>query len=347
MSGLVAELPTWLTDWLPGLPRLASPWWALALVPLAWWGWRYRRGVPAALTYSRLPATGGRLGWRSALPVHVPVHLPFYLRLAALALLVLALCRPQWGHSWQETRTDGIDIQIALDVSVSMAAEDFLPDNRLEVAKRVAREFVRGRGSDRIGVSTFAGGAVTRSPLTSDHRMLDRLLAAIELHDEPDGTAVGVALATAAARLRDSPAATRVVVLVTDGVSNTGEIDPLSAAALCRGLGIRVYTVAVGRAGQTSIPIQLGDQRRTLIDAEVDEELLQEIATRTGGRFFRATDSDSLRQVFGEIDRLETSPLEVRRTVRYREAFAPLAWLALLLLAAPLALTALGVTATP
>jgi Ca-activated chloride channel family protein len=156
-----------------------------------------------------------------------------------------------------------------------------------------------------------------------------------------------VALATAAARLRHSPATTRMVVLVTDGVSNTGEIDPLSAAALCRGLDIRVYTVAVGRAGQTSIPVQFGDRRRTLIDAEVDEDLLRVIAERTGGRFFRATDSDGLRQVFGEIDRLERTPLEVRRAVRYREAFAPLAWLALVLLSTPLLLTALGVTETP
>lgn len=328
------------------IPHLQDPG-ALALLVLlpALAFWRHRRRAYGALTYSRLPGRD-RGTWR--------LHLPFYLRLAALALLVVAAARPQLGLAREESQTEGIDIQLVLDVSGSMAAEDFQPENRLEVAKRVVKDFVARRPADRLGLTLFAGSALTKAPLTSDRRMLDLLIDSISLHSLPDGTAIGLGLANAAARLKDSPSKSRVAVLVTDGVNNAGAIDPGSATAICEGLGIKVYTVGVGTAGTVPVPVQVQDAvtgrlrtQRMMMDVEVDEALLQEIAERTGGRYFKATDPEALARIFGEIDQLEKTPLEVKRYIRYREAFQPFAWLALLFLTAPLALAGLGLTAEP
>jgi Ca-activated chloride channel homolog len=288
----------------------------------------------------------GRGAWR--------LHLPFYLRLAALAALALALARPQLGYSWEESLTEGIDIELVLDISGSMAAEDFQPRNRLAVAKQVVKQFVAGRTGDRIGLVVFSGTAMTRAPLTTDHAMLELLVDSVELNSLPDGTAIGVALAAAAARLRGSPAKTRVLVLVTDGGNNAGEIDPLSAAAMCKGLGLKVYAVGVGTAGRVPVPIPVQDPetgrieyRRQLMNVAVDEGLLRQIAQRTGGMYFKATDRRSLQAIFHDIDRLEKTPLRVKRYVRYREAFAPLALAGLWLLALPLAAAGLQVSAEP
>ncbi|HVS03884.1 MAG TPA: VWA domain-containing protein [Thermoanaerobaculia bacterium] len=329
------------------LPRLADPWFLLllALLPLLVWR-HHRRWSPGALTFSRLPRGAAR-GWR--------LHLPFYCRLAALALLVLALGRPQLGYAWEETETEGIDIQLVLDVSGSMGAEDFAPRNRLTVAKEVIAGFVADRPGDRIGLVVFAGTSLTKAPPTTDRRMLAELIADVELHSLPDGTAIGMALASAAARLQGSPAESRVIVLVTDGDNNAGQIDPDSAAAVCDGLGIKVYTVAVGtQDGPVILPVPSRNPltgeleiRRVPWHVRVDEELLARIAARTGGEFFRATDPQALHEIFAAIDELERTPLEVRRLVRYREVFQPLAWGALALLLAPLAATAVGVTAEP
>lgn len=328
------------------VPTFASPWWliGLALLPaLAWW--HHRRPRSGALLASRLPVAAGG-AWR--------LHLPFYLKLAALALVLGAMARPQLGYTWEESLTEGIDIQLVLDTSGSMGAEDFQPKDRLTVAKRVIREFVAGRPGDRLGLTVFGGTAMTRAPLTSDRAMLDELVASVELNEVPDGTAIGVALANAARRLQAGGAKSRVAVLVTDGVNNAGEIDPVSAAALCQGLGIRVYTIGVGRAGRVPVPVQVQDPlsgrvrtQRVLMDVEVDKALLGEIARRTGGAFFEAGDPEALRSVFAEIDRLEKTPLKVKRYVRYQEAFMPFAWAALaLLLASPLAAAA-GLTVEP
>lgn len=326
--------------------HLAAPLWlaGLLLLPaLAWF--HHRRAGAGALAYSRLPEGAGR-SWR--------LHLPFYLRLAALALLLVALARPQLGYAWEESLTEGIDIQVVLDVSGSMAAEDFQPDNRLTVARQVVGDFIAGRTGDRIGLTTFSGSAVTRAPLTTDRRMLGVLVDSLEINTEMDGTAIGVALANGAARLKDSEAESRVIVLVTDGVNNTGAIDPLSAAAVCDGLGIRVYTVGVGTRGEVTIPLR---QRhpvtgrvqvtRMRLHNPLDEALLQRIAERTGGAYYRATDTDSLRRIFEEIDRLEKTKIEVKRYVRYEETFQPLAWTALGLLLLPLGTAALRLTAEP
>ncbi|HEV2851721.1 MAG TPA: VWA domain-containing protein [Thermoanaerobaculia bacterium] len=332
-------------------PHLANPAWLLLLLALPMLAWlHHRRSSFGALTYSRLPGAGGLRRTRGAFRL----HLPFYARLAALACLVLALARPQLGYAWEESLTEGIDIQIVLDISGSMGAEDFQPKNRLTVAKQVVKEFVAGRPGDRIGMVVFSGAAMTRAPLTTDREMLDLLIDSVELNSLPDGTAIGVALASAAARLKASPAKTKVLVLVTDGVNNAGAIDPLSAAALCKGLGIKVYTVGVGSGGRVPVPLPVQDpvtgrtvMHRYLMNVPVDEPLMRQIAERTGGRFFKATDRESLQRIFQEIDRLEKTPLQVKRYVRYREAFPPLVWAGLAFLLLPLAAAGLKVTAEP
>jgi Ca-activated chloride channel family protein len=330
-----------------GVPQLASPWWLLLLLLLPLLAVRHhRRWEPGALTFSRLPVRPGG-AWR--------LHLPFYCRLLAVALLIGALARPQLGYAWEETTTEGIDIQLALDVSGSMGAEDFAPRNRLEVAKKVLSDFVAGRPGDRIGLVVFSGAAITKAPPTTDRRMLQDLLASLSLHTLPDGTAIGLALASSAARLKDSPAKTRLIVLVTDGDNNAGQIDPESAAAIAAGLGIKVYTVAVGtEGGPVVIPVPVRHPltgevtiRRVPWNVRIDEPLLQRIADRTGGRFFRASDPEALRHIFAAIDRLERTPLQVRQRVRHEERFQPLAWGALALLLLPTLAAVLGVTAEP
>ena len=329
-------------------PHLANPAWLLLLLALPALAWaHHRRSSPGALTYSRLPAGTRRRGaWR--------LHLPFYVRLIALACLVLALARPQLGYAWEESLTEGIDIQIVLDVSGSMGAEDFQPKNRLTVAKQVVKDFVAGRPGDRIGLVVFSGAAMTRAPLTTDREMLNLLVDSVDLNSLPDGTAIGVALASAAARLKDSAAKTKVIVLVTDGVNNAGAIDPLSAAALVKGLGIKVYSVGVGSGGRVTVPLQAQDPvtgrtvvRRYLMNVPVDEPLLRQIAQRTGGQFYKATDREGLQRIFHEINRLEKTPLQVKRYVRYREVFPPLVWAGLGLLLLPFAAAGFKVTAEP
>ncbi len=330
---------------MSNLPNFQDPWILLALLtlpPLAWW--RHRQRGHGALTYSSLPAVAGG-SWR--------LHLPFYLRLVALGLLIVALARPQFGFTREENLTEGIDIQVVLDISGSMAAEDFQPRNRLTVAKDVMREFIDKRVGDRIGIVIFAGRSLTKAPLTSDHQMLQFLLDSIELNTLPDGTAIGLALTNAAARLKDSAAKTKIAVLVTDGVNNAGNVDPDAAAALCEGLGIKVYTIGVGTSGTVPVPVQvrgLGgriETRRMAMNVEVDEELLQKIAERTGGQFFQATDPQSLRAIFDEIDELEKTPLETKRYIRYKESFQPLVYAALAFLFLPLLLASLGWTVEP
>jgi len=330
---------------MSGVPSFQDPWCLalLALVPFVAW-WRHRRRAYGALIYSSLPRGAGG-AWR--------LLVPFYLRLLALVLLILVAARPQFGFAREQDLTEGIDIQIVLDISGSMAAEDFQPLNRLAVAKDVMREFIDKRSGDRIGIVIFAGASLTKAPLTSDYRVLQALLDSVALNTLPDGTAIGLALANAAARLRDSEAKTRVIVLVTDGVNNRGAIDPDSAAAVCEGMGIKVYTIGVGTVGTVPVPMPFTNRRgeietrRMMMDVEVDEELLRKIAERTGGMFFQATDPDSLRAIFTEIDRLEKTPIVVTTYTRYKEAFRPLAWGALALLVAPLVLAVPGLVAEP
>ena len=324
-----------------GIPHLQDPWMLLGLLALPVLAFlRHRRQAYGALTYSSLPLPSAS---------SLRLHLPFYLRLLALGLLIVASARPQLGFTLEENLTEGIDIQVVLDVSGSMSAEDFQPRNRLEVAKDVTQDFISKRGADRIGITIFAGQALTKSPLTNDHQMLSFLLESVALDTLPDGTAIGLALANAAARLKDSTAESRVAVLLTDGVNNRGAIDPESASAVCEGLGIKVYTIGVGTRGIIEMDSRdaFGRTTRQQVQVDFDEELLKSIAERTGGQFFHATDPESLRKIFAEIDELEKTPLEVKRYIRYKEAFQPFVHTALGLLAAPLLLALLGFAVEP
>lgn len=303
MSGVAAQL-----GW-----TLAAPAWLLLLgvLPIVWlWARRRRRRalvLPALATAGELPVT-----WRERLRAA-----PDLLRGLAFLLGVFALARPQELEAGRPVTTSGVDIVLALDASGSMKAEDFQPRNRLEVAKQAAVEFVADRPSDRIGLVSFAGQAVTQAPLTLDHEAVQDAVQRVEIGALAEGTAIGTALATSVNRLRPSDARSRVVILLTDGVNNAGQIDPLTAAETARALGVRVYTIGVGTTGEA--PYLLEDprfgRRYVRVVVRIDEDVLRDIAARTGGRYFRATDPQALSQVYGEIDRLERSPLSGRRPV--------------------------------
>ena len=285
---------------------------------------RERRGEGALVVPTLAFASAARATWRTRAR-----HVPFVLALVGWSALVVALARPRLGLERTESWTEGVDIFVALDSSGSMAAEDFKPRNRFFVAKNAVRQFVEGRVNDRLGLLTFAGRSRTVVPLTTDRAMLLDRLGALTLGDQGDGTAIGMALGNALARLRPSKAKSKVIVLVTDGGNNAGEIDPDTAAGIARALGVRVYTIGVGTiAGPVEIPVPVRDpetgkvvERRILANVDVDEALLQRIASTTGARFFRASDAKSLSDVFAEIDRLEKSEIKTTRFTRYREVF--------------------------
>jgi Ca-activated chloride channel family protein len=263
----------------------------------------------------------------------------FALRMFVLAALIVALARPRSVSRREEIVTEGIDIVLVVDVSGSMLAEDFQP-NRIEAAKAVAVRFVDGRVSDRIGLVVFAAESFTQCPLTVDYRILKRSIEEVRSGLIEDGTAVGMAVANGVNRLRESEAKSRVMILLTDGVNNRGEIDPLTAAQIAAEYGIRIYTVAVGTRGTAPYPVRtpFGIRYRN-IQVEVDEGTLRQVAETTGGRFFRATDNASLEEIYREIDRLEKTKIEVRAYRRYREHYPAWVGLGLLLLALEAALS--------
>lgn len=249
-------------------------------------------------------------------------HLVFVLRILAIGGLVVAFARPQTGITDERVTTEGVDIVLVLDVSSSMLAEDLEP-NRVEAAKQVAADFVVGRPNDRIGLVIFAGEAYTQVPLTLDHGVVTSLMGELEVGMIEDGTAVGMGLATAVKRLQSSDAASRVVVLLTDGRSNRGAIGPVTAAQMARALGVKVYTIGAGTRGTARVPVDspvLG-RRYVSIRVDVDEATLQEIAELTGGRYFRATDRRSLEEIWAQIDELERTEIEVQNFTRYGELF--------------------------
>ena len=257
-------------------------------------------------------------------------HALFALRVLALAALIVAFSRPQTGVTSETVSAEGIDIVLAIDVSSSMLAEDLEP-NRLEAAKAVAAEFVAGRRDDRIGLVVFAAEAFTQVPLTLDYSVVTYLLGQMEVGMIEDGTAVGMGLATAVKRLQASDAESQVVVLLTDGRNNTGEIGPVTAGQMARALGVRVYTIGAGGRGLARMPVGRG--RYANVEVDIDEASLQEVAETTGGRYFRATDRQGLSQVYEEIDALETTAIEVENFTSYGELFHyPLAAGLLLLL---------------
>jgi Ca-activated chloride channel homolog len=322
---------------LAGL-RFQDPWWLLTLLAAAgvWVAQRWREPHAPAVVFpgaARLATSRprGRARWRS---------LPLMLAAGGLALCGVALARPQRGSVHEAVSTRGVDIVVTLDVSGSMAAEDFQPRNRLTVAKEVVAEFVRRRASDRVGLVVFAARSLTKAPPTTDQAVLLRQLEDVRLNTLPDGTAIGSGLATALTRLRRSQASSRVIVLVTDGGNNAGEIDPATASDLARAMQVRVYTIGVGREGEVPMPVRVRDpytgavvERTVPMEVKFDEPLLRRIAEQTGGDYFRASDPAALRAVFVQIDRLEKSEIKQRAFRRYRELYPPILAAGALLLA--------------
>ena len=262
-------------------------------------------------------------------------HVPFILRGMAVALIIVALARPQDVEEQSRTNAEGIDIMLAIDISSSMLARDFEPD-RLTSAKEVAAEFVADRYGDRIGLALFAGESFTQSPLTTDKGTLQTLLMRLRSGIIEDGTAIGNGLATAFNRLRESEAKSKVIILLTDGVNNRGEIAPLMAANIAADMGIKVYTIGVGTRGKAPYPAvdMFGNMVFQMMDVEIDEQTLEQIAKTTGGRYFRATDHDKLKSIYDEINSLEKSKVEITDLTIYHERFLPLLLLAIGLLVA-------------
>lgn len=263
-------------------------------------------------------------------------HFPFLMRLLALAAIVIVLARPQSVNSSDISNTEGIDIVIALDVSTSMLAEDFKP-NRLEASKQVAAEFVNDRPNDKIGLVIFAGESFTQCPLTTDHRVLLNLINEVKFFMIEDGTAIGLGLANSVNRLKDSDSKSRVVILLTDGSNNAGQIAPLTAAELAAQYGIRVYTIGVGSRGNSTLTDPRSGQKMQ-IKADIDERVLSEIAGLTGGQYYRATDNTSLRQIYEEIDAMEKRHVSVNTVTRRKELYLPFALFALCMAGAELIL---------
>ncbi|MYD85918.1 MAG: VWA domain-containing protein [Acidobacteria bacterium] len=325
------------------IDRFVDPYYLLLLLllpPLAWW---YATRAERSLGAVRYPvvdrlvrADRRRTGrWR---------HVPFGLRILALALLLIAFARPQTGVTAENVATDGIDIVLVLDLSSSMLAQDLEP-NRIGAAREAAASFVRRRPNDRIGLVVFAGEAFTQAPLTLDHRVVTTLIEELEVGVVEDGTAIGMGLATAVKRLDDSSAESKVVVLLTDGRNNRGSIDPPTAAQMAQALGVRIYAVGAGTRGAAPMPVDdpLFGRRTAQVPVDIDDEALEGIASLTGGRYFRATDRESLERVYEEIDALETTAIEMTSFTRYGELFhLPLGvGLGLLLLEAALGRTVL------
>ena len=297
----------------------------LLLLPLIAWYVLKKRKEQAALKISEvfvLPKTYK----------HYLLHLPFVLRILALAALIIIIARPQSSDSRRDETVEGIDIVISLDISSSMLAEDLKP-NRLEASKNVAAEFIKGRPNDNIGLVVFSGESFTQCPLTTDHTSLINLLQKVECGMIQDGTAIGNGLATAINRIKDSKAISKVIILLTDGSNNMGEIAPISAAEIAKTFGIRVYTIGVGTKGRAPYPFRTtsGVQYQN-IDVDIDEPTLQQIANLTGGSYFRATDNKKLESIYEEIDQMEKTKIKVSEYHKKYDEFAPFAILLLMFL---------------
>lgn len=299
--------------------RFEDPWVLalLVLLPAVFW-LRARSFRRPAIRYSAVSDAAAANPGVS----RVATLLPRALRALAFVAFVVALARPQTGITNETVRTEGIDIVMVLDVSSSMLAEDLEP-NRLEAAKAVGSDFVGGRTNDRIGLVAFAGQAFTQAPLTFDYSVVQSLLGDLETGMIEDGTAVGMGLATAVKRLQASPAESKVVVLLTDGRSNRGEIGPVTAAQMAQALGVRVYTIGAGSQGTARVPVSdgRGGTRYAQMRVDIDEATLQEVADITGGRYFRATDTESLAAIYAEIDELERTEVEIENFTQFGEEF--------------------------
>lgn len=318
-------------NWLKGI-EFAHPgfFWLLLIIPLmvAYYLWRNQQlqgtlGMSTTKSFAAAPKNS----------LHILRHYGIVLRSLAFIAMIIALARPQSALSWEDETTEGIDIMIASDISGSMLSEDFKP-NRLEAGKNIAISFIKARPNDRIGLVIFSGESFTQCPLTIDHDVLINLFADIKNGMIDDGTAIGMGLATAVNRLKDSEAKSKVIILLTDGVNNTGSIPPITAAEIAKQFGIRVYTVGIGTNGSAPYPFKdaFGNTHYQMIPVDVDEATLTKISDITGGKYFRAHNNDELTQIYQQIDKLEKVKIAVTQYHKKTERYLPFAIIAFLLL---------------
>ncbi len=304
--------------------------WALLLLPVmaVWYIFRGRRST-SSMTLSGFENLDERVG-SSRIWLR---HILFLFRLAVVTLIIVALARPQSSNQWEQVTTEGIDIVMCMDVSGSMRAMDFRP-NRLEASKDVGIEFVNARGNDRFGLVVFAGESFTQCPLTTDRGVVVNFLNDIDFGVIEDGTAIGMGLATAVNRIKDSRAKSKVVILLTDGVNNRGDVGPVTAAEIAASFGIRVYTIGVGTHGTAPVPVQdaFGRIVTRSMPVEIDEDVLKKIAETTDGTYFRATDNHKLREIYQQIDQLEKTRMDVKQFSNKKEEYFPFLMAAMLIL---------------
>ena len=302
---------------------------ALVVVYIIWYIRKHNNIEPSVRVSDTSPYAAVGKTWREWL-----VHVPFVLRVVALTMIVIVLARPQSSDNWQNTEIEGIDIMMTIDVSTSMLSEDLKP-NRLEAAKDVAAQFINGRPNDNIGLTIFAGESFTQCPLTVDHEVLLNLFKNVQCGLVEDGTAIGLGIANAVTRLKDSKAKSKVIILLTDGSNNRGDISPLTAAEIAKQFGIRVYTIGVGTNGTAPYPMPTYAGIQYInVPVEIDEQTLIQIASITNGNYFRATSNSKLKEVYEEIDKLEKTKLNVKEFSKREEAytlFALVAFLCILL----------------
>jgi Ca-activated chloride channel family protein len=302
---------------------------ALLLLGVLWWYFREKKQYSSL----RLSSTQSFGGFKNPVKSKLKKVLPVF-RVISLVLLLLAIARPQTSHDEEKVTSEGIDIVIAVDVSTSMLAKDFNP-NRLESAKKEALSFIDGRPRDRIGIVVFAGESFTQCPVTIDHNIVKNQLKEIKNGLLEDGTAIGMGLATSVQRLKESEAKSKVVILMTDGVNNKGLVDPMTASDIAMQYGVRVYTIGIGTNGQAMTPVAMTPDGKLVFDyadVHIDEKLLRDIAKKTGGQYFRATDNKRLKEIYGQIDKLEKTKIEVSAYERKTEKFYPFALVAGLVL---------------
>jgi Ca-activated chloride channel family protein len=305
--------------------------WLMLVLPLMilWYIWRLKK-QEGEFNYSSFTLFKGI---RSSNKARLR-HALFAMRLASFALLITALARPQSRSSWKDTKTEGIDIVISLDVSLSMLAKDFKP-NRIEVAKEVIMDFIDARPNDRIGLVIFGGEVFTQCPLTSDHKVLKNMFPQIKAGMLDQGTAIGLGLAGSVARIKDSKAKSKVIIMVSDGVNNVGEISPLTAGELAKTYGVRVYCIGVGSKGKALQPVAIyaqGQYEYDYVDVEIDEKIMTQISEMTGGQYFRATNKENLKNIYQEIDKMEKTIISEKSFSNKAEHFLPFVLLAAVLL---------------
>lgn len=302
----------------------------LGLIPyIVWYVLRYKQSLPSM----RVPGTMKYKKTGRSLRLYL-FHLPFVCRVVLFTLVTIVLARPQSKHTWSDTDVEGIDIMLAVDVSTSMLTKDFTP-NRVEALKKIAQEFIESRSNDNIGLTIFAGEAYTQCPLTTDHAVLIGLYSSVDCNMAArgiidDGTAIGDGIMNAILRLKDSQAKSKVIILLTDGVNNSGSVSPITAAEIAKKYDIRIYTIGIGKNGMAPYPLPTGGE--VMVPVEIDETTMHKISTLTGGLYFRAHKNDELSAIYNDIDKMERTKFSVKEYSKRNELFAPYAIAALLTL---------------